>query len=67
MPLQVAGRPEDVAGTAVFLASDESRFITAQDIAVDGGLTAGFSMDETMEKFGGLHSALVEAVAGQSG
>ena len=31
------GEPEDVAGLAVFLASDESGFVTAQAITVDGG------------------------------
>ena len=31
------GRPEDIAYTALFLASDESRFITGQTIEVDGG------------------------------
>jgi 3-oxoacyl-[acyl-carrier protein] reductase len=30
--------PEDVADTAVFLASDAARFVTGQTIAVDGGL-----------------------------
>lgn len=34
------GRPEDVASVASFLASDESAYITAADIRVDGGLTA---------------------------
>ena len=32
------GRPEEIAGTAVFLGSDMSSFITAQVIRVDGGL-----------------------------
>lgn len=32
------GTPEEVAVTAVFLASDESAFITGVDIKVDGGL-----------------------------
>lgn len=32
------GRPEEVAMTAVFLASEESAFITGADIKVDGGL-----------------------------
>lgn len=37
-PLQRLGRPEDVAATAVFLASDESSFITGQWISPNGGL-----------------------------
>ena len=34
------GKPEEVAATALFLASDESSFITGADIRVDGGTTA---------------------------
>lgn len=34
------GQPEDVANLVVFLASDESRYITGQMIAIDGGMTA---------------------------
>lgn len=34
------GRPEEVAALALFLASDESSFITATDIRIDGGTTA---------------------------
>ncbi|WP_437727109.1 SDR family oxidoreductase [Sorangium sp. So ce861] len=36
-PLARVGRPEEVAATAVFLASDESSYITAADLLVDGG------------------------------
>ena len=32
------GTPEDIAGPVVFLASDDSSFITGQGIDVDGGL-----------------------------
>jgi NAD(P)-dependent dehydrogenase (short-subunit alcohol dehydrogenase family) len=34
------GTGEDIAGTVVFLASDDSKFITGESITVDGGLTA---------------------------
>jgi NAD(P)-dependent dehydrogenase (short-subunit alcohol dehydrogenase family) len=34
------GRPEDIAALVVFLASDESAFITGQNICADGGLLA---------------------------
>lgn len=34
------GKPEDISAVAAFLASDESSYITAADIRVDGGLTA---------------------------
>lgn len=37
VPLGRMGVPEDIAGAAVFLASDESAYITAQTINVDGG------------------------------
>ena len=40
-PIRRAGQPEDIARTALWLASDESSFVTAQAIVVDGGLTAG--------------------------
>jgi NAD(P)-dependent dehydrogenase (short-subunit alcohol dehydrogenase family) len=35
------GLPHDVAPAAVWLASDGARFVTGQDLAVDGGITAG--------------------------
>ena len=39
MPIGRMGKPADVANLVVFLASDESRFITGQCIVCDGGYT----------------------------
>ncbi len=38
-PMRRIGEPDDMAGTAVFLASDAGRYITGQTIVVDGGAT----------------------------
>ncbi len=37
VPLGYMGAPEDIAGAAVFLASSEASYITAQTLNVDGG------------------------------
>ena len=40
------GRPEEVAKVAVFLASDESSFMTGAAVAVDGGFSSGLPRGE---------------------
>ncbi len=37
-PMGRLGTPEDVAGAAVYFASDDSRWVTGASLAVDGGL-----------------------------
>ncbi|MEV5548669.1 glucose 1-dehydrogenase [Streptomyces sp. NPDC052309] len=39
-PMRRAGRPEEIAPMMLFLAGDESSFITGAEFVVDGGLTA---------------------------
>jgi 3-oxoacyl-[acyl-carrier protein] reductase len=38
VPLGRVGSPEDLAGPAVFLASDDAAYVTGVVISVDGGL-----------------------------
>lgn len=39
IPLGDLGKPEDIAGCALFLASEDARYITGQVIVCDGGMT----------------------------
>jgi len=38
--IKIVGYPEDIAYAALYLASDESRYVTAAEIKIDGGATA---------------------------
>jgi NAD(P)-dependent dehydrogenase (short-subunit alcohol dehydrogenase family) len=52
-PLELVGEPEDIAYCAVYLAADESRFVTGQNIVVDGGLTtylSGYASDRARQQ-----------------
>jgi NAD(P)-dependent dehydrogenase (short-subunit alcohol dehydrogenase family) len=41
MPLKRLGTPEDIARAALFLASDDSAWITGSALTIDGGISAG--------------------------
>ncbi len=47
------GTPEDVVGAYLFLASDDSRYVTATDIRVDGGWLGGLTYREVDALLGG--------------
>lgn len=39
--LHTSGFPRDIAHGALYLASDDARFVTGHDLVIDGGMTAG--------------------------
>jgi NAD(P)-dependent dehydrogenase (short-subunit alcohol dehydrogenase family) len=57
-PWPEAGRPEHIAAVALFLASDEARFVTGEALVADGGLTAaGGNAAEKLGMGGAMYAA----------
>ena len=50
IPLGRQGQPEEVAYGALYLASDESSYVTGSDLVIDGGLTAGLGAEAARDK-----------------
>jgi 3-oxoacyl-[acyl-carrier protein] reductase len=51
-PLARIGTPEDIADVVCFLCSDWSRFLTGQNLVIDGGMTLhGSGVDGLLERF----------------
>jgi NAD(P)-dependent dehydrogenase (short-subunit alcohol dehydrogenase family) len=50
-PIPRAGEPEDIARAALWLASDESTFVTGHALVVDGGFLAGTRWDRQPPAF----------------
>ena len=40
IPLKRVGQPDDIANGVLYLASDESRFMTGAELKLDGGISA---------------------------
>lgn len=57
-PLARSGTPDDIANAALWLASDESSFVTGQAIVIDGGMTAGLSWSQLQSWLSGLYGNL---------
>jgi gluconate 5-dehydrogenase len=41
IPVKRPGKPDDLDGAVVFLASESSRYVTGQTLLVDGGISTG--------------------------
>ncbi len=51
-PLGRIGTPEDIGDVVVFLCSDDARFITGQNLVIDGGMTLhGAGVDGLYDRF----------------
>lgn len=56
-PLHLAGEPSDIAEACVYFAADESRYVTGQNLTIDGGITNGWSQEEMTENWTRIRDA----------
>ena len=57
-PIRRAGLPEDVANAALWLASDDSSFVTGHALVVDGGVSAGQMWPQQMRWIEAIEATL---------
>jgi 3-oxoacyl-[acyl-carrier protein] reductase len=55
IPIGYAGTPEDIGKLAVFLASEDARYIVGQTIIADGGTTSWMPFGDGFRKKGEMH------------
>ncbi len=65
-PWPRTGRPEDIAAMALFLASDDSEFVSGQAMIVDGAATSGMSAGNLPQAAQGSSSMLGDEWSGPS-
>jgi NAD(P)-dependent dehydrogenase (short-subunit alcohol dehydrogenase family) len=66
-PWPEAGRPEFIAGVALFLASDDARFVTGEAIVADGGITAAGANTLRTGAFAGVFALAAGVDRGSTG
>jgi NAD(P)-dependent dehydrogenase (short-subunit alcohol dehydrogenase family) len=58
LPLKRGGLAEDIAYGAVYLASDDSIFVTGHDLVIGSGMTVGRTVDERTASYQELYEAI---------
>ena len=58
LPLGIAGLPDDIASAAVYLASEEARYVTGHNLVVDAGLSTGLSPEASAALYNRIETAI---------